>query len=316
MPDISQQTPPRPLLSLIVPMYNESEGIDLFFSRTLPVLESITPDWEIICVNDGSRDDTLAQLKSYRERDHRIRFLSLSRNFGKEPALSAGLDYAIGQAVIPIDADLQDPPELIPQLVEKWREGYKVVLATRRTRGQDSFLKRITAAMFYAFMGKMLRFPFPKNTGDFRLMDESVIQVIRLLPERTRFMKGLFAWVGFSTAQIYFDRPARAAGEAKINYFGLWQLAKDAICSFTTAPLRLSTYLGVFISLISFSYAFFLILHTLILGVDVPGYTSIMVAVLCMGGVQLISVGILGEYVGRIYHEAKQRPVYIIEETD
>lgn len=306
---------PRPLLSIIVPMYNESEGIALFFDRILPIMNAITSNWEILCINDGSKDDTLALIKARNAADSRIRYLSFSRNFGKEAALSAGIDHARGQAVIPVDADLQDPPEVIPELVAKWREGFKVVLATRRTRAEDSFGKRLTAAAFYRIIAWLTRFPFPKDTGDFRLMDAQVVEVIRLLPERTRFMKGLFAWVGFTTTQVYFDRAARAAGSAKINYFALWRLAKDGIFSFTTMPLRISTYLGVTISALSFSYAAFLAIRTLIVGKDVPGYASIMVTVLCMGGVQLISVGILGEYVGRIYREAKQRPLYIVEES-
>ncbi len=305
----------RPLISLIVPMYNESGGVELFFNKLIPILSAITPDWEILCINDGSADHTLTLLKSWRERDKRIRYLSFSRNFGKEAALTAGLEHCRGMAVIPLDADLQDPPELIEQMVEKWREGYKVVLATRRSRGQDTLCKRLTAAMFYSVMARLTDFHFPRNTGDFRLMDAKVVEVLRLLPERTRFMKGLFAWAGFSSAYIYFDRPERASGTSKISYFKLWRLAKDGICSLTTRPLQLSSYLGAIISLGAFLYAVFLVLHTLILGIDVPGYASIMVTTLFIGGIQLLSIGILGEYIGRIYSESKKRPIYVTEES-
>jgi polyisoprenyl-phosphate glycosyltransferase len=214
-----------------------------------------------------------------------------------------------------MDADLQDPPELLPEMMGKWREGYKVVLATRRTRQGDGMLKRTTAWMFYKLMGSLLSIRLPANTGDFRLMDQKVVEVLRLLPERTRFMKGLFAWVGFSTTHIYYDRTPRAVGAAKQSWRSLWRLAKDGIFSFTTLPLRITTYLGIIISTVAFSYAGWLLLRTILQGVDVPGYASIMAAILCMGGIQLISLGIIGEYLGRIYREAKHRPLYVVEET-
>ena len=305
----------QPLLSVVIPMYNEADGLAVLFGRLVPILEAIAPEWEILCVNDGAKDDTLAQLRQWHAREPRIRIVSLSRNFGKEAALTAGLNHAQGQAIIPMDADLQDPPELISEMVAKWREGYKVVLATRRTRAGDGWLKRVTAWAFYKLMGSMLTIHLPQNTGDFRLMDRSVIEVLRLLPERTRFMKGLFAWVGFRTTQLYFDREARAVGTAKQSWCSLWRLAKDGIFSFTTFPLRLTTYLGMLISLVAFGYAGWLILRTLLFGVDVPGYASLMAAILCMCGIQLVSIGILGEYLGRIYRETKQRPLYVVEET-
>lgn len=304
-----------PMLSLTVPMFNESEGIAQFFERVIPILEGITPQWEIVCVNDGSRDNTLEFIKYYHQREPRIRFVSLSRNFGKEAALSAGLDYARGQAVIPIDADLQDPPELIPEMVAKWREGFKVVLATRKKREGDGWFKRLTAHWFYRFIGRVSSVDIPENTGDFRLMDAQVVAAVRALPERARFMKGLFAWVGFSTTRIYFERPHRAAGRAKFNFRMMWRLAKDGIFSFTTLPLRISTYLGAVISMFSMGYAVFLVVRTALHGKDVPGYASIMTAVLFIGGIQLVSLGILGEYVGRVYRETKQRPLYVIEEA-
>ncbi len=318
MQHLANFTPPnhRPVLTLVIPMYNESEGMGLLFSRLRPILGTLTEDYEILCVNDGSGDDTLAKLKSESVRDPRIKYISLSRNFGKEAALTAGLHHAYGQAVIPFDADLQDPPEVIPELFAKWREGYKVVLATRRTRATDSFAKRVTARLFYRMIGKMTAIPIPADTGDFRLMDAAVVDIIRMLPERTRFMKGLFAWVGFSSTTVYFDRAPRAAGVAKLKFFSLWTLAKDGIFSFTTLPLRISTYAGVFVSFIAICYGLYLVIKTLVLGVEVPGYASIMTTVLFIGGLQMLSIGILGEYIGRIYREAKQRPLYVVEDRN
>nr|AEQ20342.1 bacterial DPM1-like enzyme [uncultured bacterium CSL1] len=288
--------------------------MDLFFGSVIPILENITREWEIVAVNDGSRDDTLARLKMWRGGEPRIKVIALSRNFGKEAALTAGLHHTIGLAVIPIDADLQDPPTLIPDMVRKWQEGYKVVIATRRTRRGDGFIKRHAASLFYRLLSRVTSVAIPQNTGDFRLMDAQVVDVIRLLPERTRFMKGLFAWVGFSTAQLFFDRPARSAGTAKYSISALLQLAKDGIFSFTTLPLRLTTYLGLLFSGMAFTYAVFLVFHFIVEGKDTPGYTSIMLAVLGIGGVQLIAIGILGEYLGRIYHESKNRPLFVVDE--
>jgi glycosyltransferase involved in cell wall biosynthesis len=304
------------LLSVVVPLYNEADGVSLFFERVTPIVDSITPDWEIVCVDDGSKDATLVALKGWHAKDPRIKIVSLSRNFGKEAALTAGLHHAKGRAVVPMDADLQDPPELLPEMVAKWREGFKVVLATRRSRGADSWIKRFSALLYYRLLSRMVSIEIPQNTGDFRLMDRQVVEVMKLLPERTRFMKGLFAWVGFSTTQIYFDREARAAGSTKQGFTRLWKLAKDGIFSFTTLPLQLVTWLGITISLFAFGYAAWLLIRTMIFGVDVPGYASIMAAVLSLGGIQLVCMGIFGEYLGRIYHEAKHRPVYVVEETD
>ena len=302
------------VLSVVVPIFNEARSIPTLFAQLIPVLETVTPDWEIVCVNDGSSDDTLGVLKHHHQQEPRIKIVSLSRNFGKEAALTAGLHYATGQAVIPFDADLQDPPELIPQMVAKWQEGYKVVLATRSHRYGDNLFKRSTAWLFYRLFYSISTVKIPVNTGDFRLMDRRVVQVLLLLPERTRFMKGLFAWVGFSTTQVYYDRPARVAGAPTQSLRKLWRLAKDGIFSFTTLPLRLTTYLGVTISTAAFGYAFWLLLRVMISGVDVPGYASLMAVVLCMGGVQLICLGIIGEYLGRIYRETKQRPLFVVEE--
>lgn len=302
------------MLSVVVPMYNESAGIALFFETIQPVLSAITESWEIVCVDDGSRDNTFLLLEEVAAREPRIRLIKLSRNFGKEIALSAGIDQAIGDAVIPIDADLQDPPELIVEMVEKWRQGYKVVLATRKTRTKaESWLKRATAWMFYHLIAKISSVVIPQNTGDFRLMDRQVVEVIKMLPERTRFMRGLFSWVGFATTTIYYHRPERKAGVTQFTSLRMWNYALDGIFSFSALPLKIWTYIGVITAGLSLVYAFYLVAHTLLYHDYVPGYASIMVAILFMGGVQLISLGVLGEYVARTYEETKQRPLYVVE---
>jgi glycosyltransferase involved in cell wall biosynthesis len=296
-------------------MHNEEPVLSALFARLCPCLEQVTPDYEIICVNDGSTDGTYAALKEFAHSNPRIKLVNLSRNFGKEIALSAGLDYAGGDAVIPIDADLQDPPELIPALAQEWKKGYKVVLATRKSRPGDSWAKRKSAEWFYRAMNRLSSVKIPPNTGDFRLMDRTVVDAVRRLPERTRFMKGIFAWVGFSTTVIYFDREARVAGTTTWNYWKLWKFALDGIFSFTTVPLRVWSYIGALISFISFFWMLVIIVRTVVLGNPVAGYPSLMVAVLFMGGMQLLSIGIIGEYIGRIYRESKRRPLYIIAET-
>ncbi len=303
-------------LSVVIPMYNEEQALPALFTRLKPCLEQVTAHYEIICVNDGSKDKTYTTLQAYHQRDPRIKLVNLARNFGKEAALSAGIDYTMGRAVIPIDADLQDPPELIPSLVEAWKSGYKVVLAARRSRPGDSWFKRKSAEWFYRVMNAVSTVKLPPNTGDFRLMDRAVVDAVRQLPERTRFMKGIFAWVGFSTTTIYYDRPARLHGATTWNYWKLWKFALDGIFSFTSAPLKVWTYVGASVSFIAFLWALFIIARTALLGVDMPGYASLMVAILFMGGMQLLSVGIIGEYIGRIYRETKQRPLYLVEKTE
>ena len=293
-------------------MHNEEEGIEEFFARITPILEKVGA-YEIIAINDGSKDNTLELLKQRSQQNSNLKILSFSRNFGKEPALSAGLDFASGDCVVPIDADLQDPPELIPEMVEKWQEGFKVVLATRKTRA-ESWLKRKSAEAFYNIISRLSNIKIPKNTGDFRLMDKKVVEAVRNLPERTRFMKGLFAWAGFSSTTIYYDRPERYAGTTKWNYIKLWSFALDGIFAFTTKPLKIWTYLGGIISAFAFIFGTYILLKTLIYGTDLPGYTSMMVVILFLGGIQLMSLGIIGEYIGRIYRETKHRPLYILEE--
>jgi glycosyltransferase involved in cell wall biosynthesis len=271
--------------------------------------------YEIVCVNDGSKDNTIGCLIEHHHQNPRIKVVNLSRNYGKEIALSAGLDYANGNAVIPIDADLQDPPELIAELVEKWREGYDVVYATRRSRQGESWVKRFTANIFYRTIDGLSQVPIPRNTGDFRLLDRRVVDALKRMPERNRFMKGLFAWVGFKQTSVIYDRPSRYKGETKWNYWKLWNFAIDGITSFSFLPLKVWSYVGLLVAIPSFFYASYLVIRTLIYGIDFPGYASIMVAVLFLGGVQLVSLGVLGEYLGRVYEEVKGRPLYLVRES-
>lgn len=303
-------------ISVICPFFNEEETIAEFFAALLKVITHIPFQVEIVCINDGSADATLAllcfQQKNNVAENVQIKILDLSRNFGKEAALTAGIDYASGDAVIPIDTDLQDPPELIVEMLAKWQEGYEVVLATRADRSSDSWLKRNSADCFYKLHNQISTPALPEHTGDFRLLDRCVVEALKQLPENQRFMKGLFNWVGFKTTQITYTRVARIEGESKFSGWRLWTLALEGITSFSTVPLRIWTYLGMVISMSAFFYGSFIILRTLMFGVDLPGYASLIVTVLFLGGLQLIGIGVLGEYIGRIYMEAKHRPVYLI----
>jgi glycosyltransferase involved in cell wall biosynthesis len=303
-----------PKISIVVPLYNEENNIDYLLERLLIVLNKLETSYEIVCVNDGSKDNTLKYLVEHHRSNQAIKVVNLSRNFGKEIALTAGIDYATGAAIIPIDADLQDPPELIEELVAKWQEGYDVVYATRRSRQGETWLKRFTATVFYQTIGKMSRVPIPPNTGDFRLLDRRVVEALKQMPERTRFMKGLFAWVGFKQTSVLFDREPRFQGGSTWNYWKLWNFALDGITSFSFLPLKIWSYVGLIISFTSLLYATFLVINTLLSGIDVPGYASLMVAVLFLGGIQLITLGIIGEYLGRVYEEVKERPLYLVRE--
>ena len=276
-------------------------------------MAQINESYEIVFINDGSKDNTLNVLLNAKQNFKNIRIINFSRNFGKEAALTAGLDKARGEAAIPIDVDLQDPPELIKELVAKWREGYDVVLAKRADRTSDSFAKRVSADLFYKLNGKISNVDIPNNVGDFRLMSKRVVEALKQLPENQRFMKGLFAWVGFKTTVIEYVREKREAGQSSFNGWKLWNFALDGITSFSTLPLRIWLYIGALVSFLSFLYGSFIILKTLIFGVDLPGYASLAVIMLFLGGIQLIGIGILGEYIGRIYSESKRRPSYIIE---
>lgn len=303
------------VLSVVVPCYNEEPNLDYLFERLTSVLDPLNLKYEIVCVNDGSRDYTLKYLIDYHKKNPAIKVVNFSRNFGKEIALTAGIDYATGQAVIPIDADLQDPPELIGQLVDKWREGYDVVYATRRSRQGESWLKKMTANAFYRVIQKMTPVTIPQDTGDFRLMDRKVVEALKQLPEMHRFMKGLFAWVGFKQIAIEYDRLPRYKGQTKWNYWKLWNFALEGITSFSSVPLKVWSYLGLILSILAFMYGTFLIIRTLILGIDVPGYASLMVVTLFIGGVQLVTLGIIGEYLSRVHDEVKRRPLYLVRES-
>jgi len=303
-------------ISLIVPFYNEEGVITIFANKIIPVLEKIPAiKWKIVCIDDGSSDATLAQLLDLSQKDLRFRILELSRNFGKEAALTAGLDAVDSDAVVIIDADLQDPPEVIPQMVEAWREGAEVVLGRRVDRSTDSTLKRKTAAWFYELHSKISHIQIPENVGDFRLMDRCVVDALKRLPERQRFMKGLFAWVGFRTVTVDYARLPRSAGTTKFSGFSLWNFALEGFTSFSTIPIRLWTYLGTMGALCALVYGFFIIIRTIFWGNPVPGYASLFAAITLFSSVQIISIGMLGEYIGRIYMETKQRPIYVLRKT-
>jgi glycosyltransferase involved in cell wall biosynthesis len=300
-------------LSLIVPVFNEVETVGLFIEKINSVFKyEPLVDLEVIFVNDGSIDETLKRLLEYKKEHPEIKIIDLSRNFGKEAALTAGLQAASGQVIVPIDVDLQDPPELIIDMIVKWREGYEVVLGHRVNRIYDSWAKRTSSNLFYTIHNKISNPKLPQNTGDFRLMDRVVVEALKSLPESQRFMKGLFAWVGFRTTHIDYDRPERIAGTTKFNGWKLWNFALEGITSFSTDPLRIWTYFGLLVSFVSFVFAIFIIFKVLILGVDMPGYASLMVAVTFIGGLQLIGIGVLGEYLGRTYIESKRRPIFIV----
>lgn len=303
----------KELVSILVPMHNESSVVDLFFDTMELALAPALADFEFICVDDGCTDDTLEKLVSIARRDARVKIVSFSRNFGKEAAMSAALDHSAGDAVIPIDADLQDPPELINDMIRAWLSGYDVVYAKRASRETDSLMKRRTAGLFYRVFNAISDTPIPENVGDYRLMSRRVVEVIRHLPEKDRFMKGLFSWPGFKTTTIEFNRQTRAEGNSKFNYWKLWNFAISGIASFSTVPIRIGTYLGLLISMASFLYATYVVVKTLVYGVDVPGYSSLIVIILFLGGVQLVVMGLMGEYIGRIYKEVKGRPIYVVD---
>ena len=304
-----------PLLSVVVPVFDEAECIAAFHARLSRAMDGLGA-WEAVYVNDGSRDDSLALLRGLRAADPRVAVLNLSRNFGKEVATTAGLDHARGEAVVVIDADLQDPPELIPEMVAAWREGFDTVYAQRRTRDGEGRLKTMTAAMFYRLMGRIGRVRLPPDTGDFRLMSRRVVDAVLSLREQHRFMKGLFAWVGFPSRAVPYDRAPRLAGHTKWNYWRLWNLAVEGITGFTVMPLKIATYLGLTVAAGSVVYACVVIAKTLIFGNEVAGYPSLMTAVLFLGGVQLTTLGVIGEYLGRIFNETKRRPLYLVERFD
>lgn len=297
-------------------MFNEACCIDSLFGRLLPILDTTRHTYEVVCVDDGSNDETVREVRRWQQDQRSIKLIKLTRNFGKERALAAGLDHARGDAVIPIDADLQDPPELIAQLIEKWVEGFEMVIAKRSKRPGDSKFKSHSANYFYRVMNRFSEVALPPNAGDFRLLDRKVVNAIRELPESTRFHKGLYAWVGYSSCFVEYERPGRVSGTTKWGYWKLWNYALDGIFSFSTVPLKLWTYVGLVTAIFGFGYATYTIARTLIFGIDVPGYASLLVLMLVLNGFLLIGIGVLGEYVGRIFSEVKRRPLYLVESIE
>lgn len=312
-----ETAPARKLLSIVVPLYNEERAVPVFFESATAVLDKLAGlSCEFVCVNDGSGDATLEKLLAAREKyGERVKIVDLSRNFGKEAALTAGLDLAGGDAVIPMDCDLQDPVELIPELVRKWEEGYEVVLAKRTDRSSDSYLKSHTAGLFYRLFNLVSDTPIPENVGDFRLLSRNAVDALKRLPERRRFMKGLFAWIGFRQATVEYSRKTRVSGGTKFTYSMLFDFALEGLASFSPAPLRWVLYMGLMTGTVAFLYAAYIVLRTLVYGVDVPGYASLITIMLFLGGVQLVGLGIAGEYIGRVYMEAKERPIYVVRKT-
>lgn len=308
-------------LTLVVPVFNEEEVIRRFLDRVIPSMEKAVArmgeaaEFDILFVNDGSRDDTYAVIAALARRDPRIKLVQFSRNFGKEAALAAGLNHATGDAVIPIDVDLQDPPEIIAEMVDKWLTGAKIVNAVRTDRSSDSWVKRISANGFYRLYNRIADRPITAHVGDFRLLDREVVEVLKDLQESSRFNKGLFSWVGFETEEVEFEREERVGGTTKWGYWRLWNFALDGLTSSTTAPLRIWTYVGGFVAAMAFLYAAFIVIYTLVLGNDTPGFASVITVVLFLGGLQLLSLGIIGEYIGRIATEVRRRPLYIVQST-
>lgn len=302
-------------ISILIPAYNEEAVLDKLFVRLTDLARNQKDyNFEFLFVNDGSKDKTLEIIRDYAEKDPRVSFVNLSRNFGKEIGMIAGLDHVQGDATVIIDADLQDPPELIPDMIKLWEEGYDDVYAKRRSREGETWLKQTTSKLYYKSLQKVTNIPIQEDTGDFRLLDRRVVEALKLFRESQRNTKAMFSWVGFHKKEILYDRDPRAAGETKWNYVKLIDLAIDGITSFTTAPLRISTVIGALTSVAAFLYLLFLVIRTTFFGTDLAGYPSMMAVILFLGGVQLLSLGIIGEYIGRIFNETKQRPLYLVEE--
>jgi glycosyltransferase involved in cell wall biosynthesis len=309
------QPDPTPELSLVIPVFNEGDNIDALAERVQPVLERCASSFEVIFVDDGSRDDTLARIRALNARDPRWRAVSFSRNFGKEIAIAAGLDHANGRAVVIMDADLQHPPEMIETFVKHWRDGYLMVYGQRTDRVADGPLRRGLTRVFYRLFQAFGETPLPEGAGDFRLLDRKAVDALRQMGERARFSKGLYAWIGFRQIGVPFEVAARTHGQSKFDARKLFRFAFDGITSFSTLPLKLWTYVGVGVSVLAFLFAVYFIIETMIRGVDVPGFASLIVSVMFFSGVQLISLGVIGEYIGRIFAEVKRRPLYIVGDS-
>ena len=299
----------------MIPAYNEEKVLPQLFTRLNDLAKNnLTYDFEFLFINDGSKDRTMKIIKDEAAQNSQISYINLSRNFGKENAMLAGFDYAKGDALVIIDADLQDPPELIPKMIKFWEQGYDDVYAKRESRDGESWLKKATSKWFYSVLDKISHIEIQRDTGDFRLLDRRAVEALKTLREANRYTKGMFSWVGFKKKEITYKRDPRAAGETKWNYFKLLNLAIEGITSFTTSPLRISLWTGLIISISAFAWAAFLIIRKLFFGADMSGYTSLMSAILLLGGVQLVSIGVIGEYIGRIFTETKNRPVYLAQE--
>ena len=302
-------------ITILIPCYNEEKSLDLLYERMKKLIDDMSAyQFKVLLVNDGSVDHTLDKMQQLHAKDSMVSYLSLSRNFGKEIAMLAGLDYAEGDAVIIMDADLQDPPELIPQMIREWENGYDDVYARRRSRAGETWFKKATAHWYYRILQKFADIDIPADVGDFRLLDRQAVDALCSLRERQRYTKGLFSWIGYNKKELLFDRDPRAAGNSKMNFIKLLGLAVDGITSFSVAPLRLASILGLIISTVAFAYLVFVIVKTLLFGDPVAGYPSMISIILFMGGIQLIVLGIIGEYVGRIFYEAKGRPDYLVGE--
>jgi len=317
-PPTTPHTPPVPaagpqaVLSVVVPVFNEAVVIGDFHRRLEAVLDRLSIAAEVLYVNDGSTDDSMTLLRAIADRDARVVLIDFSRNFGKEIALTAGLDHTIGEAVIVIDSDLQDPPELIPDMLCEWQAGVDVVMMRRFSRDGESWLKKATSSWFYRLIGSIGEMPIPADVGDFRLLSRRAVDALRAMPERTRFMKGLFAWVGFRQVTLAYARDARFAGESKWNYWRLWNLAIEGITSFSSAPLKMASYVGLATAVYALGAGVYVFGKALLFGDPVAGYPSLMVTVLFLGGVQLIALGIIGEYMARMFVEVKARPLYLL----
>ena len=302
-------------VTILIPCYNEEQSLPLLYQELSSLIDNHQAyDWEILFVNDGSKDNTIHLIKQLSHQDHRIAYVDLSRNFGKEAAMLAGFDYATGDCMVIMDADLQHPPHLIPEMLKYWEEGYDDVYAKRTTRGKESWLRKNLSLLYYKLLQKTTRVEILQNVGDFRLLDRKCIDTLKQLRESERYTKGMFCWIGFNKKEIEFEQGDRVAGETSWNYLSLFNLAIEGITSFTIAPLRLSTMMGIIVSIIAFIYMCVIIAKTLIWGEDVQGFPTLMVVILFLGGVQLLSLGIIGEYLGRIFHETKNRPVYVVKE--
>ncbi|SIR45169.1 Glycosyltransferase involved in cell wall bisynthesis [Aromatoleum tolulyticum] len=304
----------RKLLSIVIPAFNEADVLPEFQRRLTAVTTALPLECEIVYVNDGSTDGTPSVLRALRQRDDRIAIIELSRNFGKDLAMTAGIDHARGDAVVVIDADLQDPPELIPELVRGWQEGYDVVYAQRTERNGESLAKKLTARLFYRVIGKLAHFHIPRDTGDFRLLSRRAVEALGRLREQHRFMKGLFAWIGYPQKAVPYRRAPRHSGRSKWNYWKLWNFALEGITSFSTAPLKAATYIGALTAAFAFMYGAYIIVSTLRFGNAVAGYPSLMTVILFLGGIQLAALGVIGEYLARLFDEAKGRPLYLVSE--